>query len=247
MQNKIEKTIGCLGVFGRRGTYSTDEHGVELKKCTYCLEFKTFEMFGMKTVGYINSHCKKCHAKFNKNHRLRANMNQQKMTEIYNNFPAATKRVFDSIPKIEPWVISKISDESYRSSNVRFGQQAMALALNSLVSAGIVVEPKKGMFMRTKLVVKEPVMALKSVKKSSEFDVMVSLLEFTNEIEKIVSMKAVQDGLFYDAMTKIRMKIDDFSVVADEFMNKPHELDEETKKALAELKQHKEYHKMMNG
>ncbi len=112
-------------------------------------------------------------------------------------------------------------------------------AVSSMVAAGIVTEPKRGQFMQTKIQSKSPVNALKEIK-SEKFDVMVTLIGFTNEIEKIVSIKAVQDGLFYDAITKIRMNIDDFSVVADEFMSKPPAIDEATIKKLADYDRLKE-------
>lgn len=139
---------------------------IGLRVCITCRNKKTLDCFhsNITRAHGKNNKCKVCVNKNQLIYTIRRSMNQQKFESIYNNFSSTTKKIFDSIPKIETWDINKIIREHKRVTGGLIPQQTANGAVSSMVAAGIVTEPKRGQFMQTKINVKTPVNALKEIK-----------------------------------------------------------------------------------
>lgn len=125
------------------------------KNCLWCLSLLPVDQFSMNGHGEKRNKCRSCCCTYLKLWKLRKKMNQQRFNSIYENLSAVTKRVYDSVPKLEPWDVNKIIRENQRLSGAVMQQSAASNAINTLVSNGLIVESKRGFYMRTKVLLKE--------------------------------------------------------------------------------------------
>lgn len=78
-------------------------------------------------------------------------MNQSRFDAVYRGLSAQAKKVYEVLPISEPWGPSQIMQELHRKNISMSDMRVVIGCINSLIDAGCVDEPSKGMFIRAEI------------------------------------------------------------------------------------------------
>jgi len=168
------------------------------KKCSKCGEVKLIDLFPISTLTKSGrqSYCKACKAKDQKvrdklpGQRKKRNERQviqyhrnkdinqmtNKFKEIYMDLAPNYKKVYDVVPKHENWNIQQIGREITRSTGVNLTANIVQVGLNTMVSNGLIVETKRGLFCRSKEIYGDTMQVKKEEKTNDIFNDLLALI-----------------------------------------------------------------------
>jgi hypothetical protein len=182
---------------------------VDEKKCNKCGEVKLLEYFYSRVInGRISweSSCKSCLHKYNKERKeipaVRKRKNElalksyyrkkeinkmpNKFKEIYMDLAPNYKKVYDVVPKSEPWNIQQIGREITRSTGVNLTTNIVQIGLNTMVSNGLIVETKRGLFCRSKEIYGDTMQVKKEEKTNDIFNDLLALIsDITTKVSNL--------------------------------------------------------------
>jgi len=75
-------------------------------------------------------------------------MNQQKFEAVYRGLTTQAKKVYECVPIAEPWTPGQIMAELHRKNISMNDRHVVMGCLNSMITAGIVIEGPRGEFRR---------------------------------------------------------------------------------------------------
>jgi hypothetical protein len=78
-------------------------------------------------------------------------MNEARFNEIHTGLTGIAKKVYGAVPAGEPWSAKQICGEMQRATGSLPDTRIAIGCLNSLISAGLVREPKLGQFIRVQI------------------------------------------------------------------------------------------------
>lgn len=90
-------------------------------------------------------------------------MNQAKFDGVHRGLSAQAKKVYDSLPIEQAWSPVQIMQELHRRNCGLNDMRVVIGCINSMIDAGCVAEPEKGMFRRVEVRQKEQIKAPKLV------------------------------------------------------------------------------------
>jgi hypothetical protein len=175
-----------------------ERHIVAEKKCSQCLEIKELDLFP-KSKLFKDAHhsfCKACKKKSEQKRRERPEIKKRtneiqsrsyyrrkeinKMTnkfkDIYSDLAPNYKKVYDVVPNSEPWNIQQIVREITRSTGVNLTINIVQIGLNTMVSNGLIVETKRGLFCRSKEIYGDTMQIKKEEKTNNIFNDLFALI-----------------------------------------------------------------------
>lgn len=121
------------------------------KACARCKEIKPLFEFNKHSRSGWQSYCRKCSNAESLDHYRRnrsETMNESKFEQAHRGLSTVAKKVLDATPVDEAWNAPAISAVLRRRGIGGADSRITMGCLNTLVNAGLVVEPKKGEFRR---------------------------------------------------------------------------------------------------
>lgn len=117
-------------------------------------------------------------------------MNISKFESVYRGLSAQAKKVYESLPISEPWSPSQIMQELHRKNISMSDMRVVMGCINSLIDAGCVDEPSKGMFIRAEIKEKQaPNQTFKTIKqKDTEMQKETKPENTTNPIDRLSTL-----------------------------------------------------------
>lgn len=76
-------------------------------------------------------------------------MNQSRFEAVHRGLTAQAKKVYDSIPCRDGWNPSQVMQDLRRRNISMSDMHVVMGCINSLIGAGLIAEPERGLFMRT--------------------------------------------------------------------------------------------------
>jgi hypothetical protein len=178
------------------------------KKCSKCGEIKLLDCFPLdvRTKDGRIASCRSCKGIYEAKRRSRPDIRKKinetqlkkyyRLKEIYkmpNNFREIYmdlapnyKKVYDVVPKSEPWNIQQIGREITRSTGVNLTTNIVQIGLNTMVSNGLIVETKRGLFCRSKEIYGDTMQVKKEEKTNDIFNDLLALIsDITTKVSNL--------------------------------------------------------------
>lgn len=178
------------------------------KKCSKCGEVKLLDYFPLdiRTKDGRISCCRSCKGIYEAKRRSRPDVRKKinetqlkkyyrlkeiyqmpnKFREIYMDLAPNYKKVYDAIPKHENWNIQQIGREITRSTGVNLTANIVQIGLNTMVSNGLIIETKRGLFCRSKEIYGDTMQVKKEEKTNDIFNDLFSLIsDITTKVSNL--------------------------------------------------------------
>lgn len=174
------------------------------KRCPSCLERKNADCFhsdSTKPDG-LHPYCKPC-KKYKANLRKLEQqlMNDAKFKSLYQGLASVGQKIYKVVPISSPWSIAQIVSESYRINGSRIPTQTAAEYLNIMVDNGMILEPKKGFFVREKIAIKQVLSLTKPVHKDEAMQSQKAKESDASPLDLLSSSLSALDALIAQAQT----------------------------------------------
>lgn len=158
-------------------------------------------------------------------------MSHSRFQNTLNGMTSAARKVFDAVPISEPWSITQIDSELFRLG-VKNDKRINMGCLDTLTTAGIIIEKPRGMFVRAKYkpeAAEKPALSAPQEITPPKKDAMTTTAQRPIEKLSALSQRVVV------AMNALKDIAADIEIAAIEIDEQSRSTDEETKK-LQQLK-----------
>lgn len=132
-----------------------------MKKCSACKQEKDTDEFSkdVSRIDGLSHRCKACVSLKNRIYGKKKQdekMNQTRFEAVQRGLTAQARKVFDSIPVRDSWNPSQVMQDLRRRNISMSDMHVVMGCINSLIGAGLVAEPSKGVFKREEIRPKQP-------------------------------------------------------------------------------------------